>query len=100
MTVALAAAANSNIMCSLQEEAPELAERKNELVVANSKMNAQLYDIETQILYLLSNSTGNILDDTQLISTLAQAKVSAYGAMRLESHSLFRRKPVRRSKRR
>jgi len=37
-------------------------------------MNKQLYDIESQILELLENSTGNILDDTNLIDTLANAK--------------------------
>ena len=37
----------------------------------------QLYEIESQILYLLSNSKGNILDDTALIETLAQAKVTS-----------------------
>jgi dynein heavy chain len=40
-------------------------------------MNKQLYDIESEILYLLSNSTGNILDDTVLIETLAQSKLTS-----------------------
>jgi dynein heavy chain len=40
-------------------------------------MNQQLFDIESQILLLLSNSKGNILDDTVLIETLAQAKVTS-----------------------
>jgi len=61
----------------VQEEMPELAEKKNELVISNAESNKQLYDIESQILYLLSNSTGNILDDTVLIETLAQAKATS-----------------------
>ena len=61
----------------VREEMPDLAERKSELVIANAKMNMQLYDIESQILFLLSNSKGNILDDTVLIETLAQAKVTS-----------------------
>ncbi|KAJ1404127.1 ATP-binding dynein motor region D5-domain-containing protein, partial [Ochromonadaceae sp. CCMP2298] len=57
------------------EELPELAAQKANLV--NASMNKQLYDIESEILYLLSNSTGNILDDTVLIETLAQSKKTA-----------------------
>jgi dynein heavy chain len=56
------------------EELPELAQQKANLVVQNAAMNRQLYDIESEILYLLSNSKGNILDDTVLIETLAQSK--------------------------
>jgi dynein heavy chain len=56
------------------EELPELSEQKTNLVLQNAQMNKQLYDIESEILYLLSNSKGNILDDTVLIETLAQSK--------------------------
>lgn len=56
------------------EELPELAQQKTTLVIQNAAMNKQLYDIESEILYLLSNSKGNILDDTVLIETLAQSK--------------------------
>lgn len=38
-------------------------------------MNIELYGIESQILKLLSESEGNILDNTALIETLAEAKV-------------------------
>jgi dynein heavy chain len=65
------------LVVSVQEELPELAEKKNELTINNARMKKELYDIESQILYLLSNSTGNILDDTNLIETLAQAKVTS-----------------------
>lgn len=58
-------------------ELPDLAEQKANLVIQNAKMNKQLYDIESEILYLLSNSTGNILDDTVLIETLAQSKATS-----------------------
>ena len=46
-------------------------------MVSNASMNKQLYDIESEILYLLSNSKGNILDDTVLIETLAQSKLTS-----------------------
>lgn len=63
------------------EEQPELSSQKINLVVSNATMNRQLYDIESEILSLLSNSTGNILDDTVLIDTLASSKqVSSWPA--------------------
>jgi len=64
---------------TVEQEQPDLAEKKSELVVQNAAANKQLYDIESQILYLLSNAEGNILDDTVLIDTLAEAKVTSEG---------------------
>lgn len=61
----------------VQKELPELAEKKNELVVANAESKKQLFDLESEILYLLSHSEGNILDDTNLIETLASAKATS-----------------------
>ncbi|KAL8022251.1 putative AAA+ ATPase domain, dynein heavy chain region D6 P-loop domain-containing protein [Plasmopara halstedii] len=61
----------------VHEEMPELAEKKNSLVVANARMKAELVEIENKILYLLANSQGNILDDTELITTLGKAKVTS-----------------------
>ena len=43
-------------------------------MVANAKMAAQLKDIESTILKLLSESSGNILDDEALINTLDDSK--------------------------
>lgn len=48
---------------------------KEELVINGAAMNIELYGIESQILKLLSESEGNILDNTALIETLAEAKV-------------------------
>lgn len=45
-------------------------------MVNGAAMNIQLYGIESQILKLLSESEGNILDNTALIETLAEAKAS------------------------
>jgi dynein heavy chain, axonemal len=58
----------------IAEELPEFASQKANLVIQNANMNKQLYDIESEILRLLSNSQGNILDDTILIETLASSK--------------------------
>ena len=59
------------------EERPDLAEMKNQLVVSNARMKKELKEIEDKILYLLSASEGNILDDETLINTLAQSKVTS-----------------------
>lgn len=73
-TITLAGLEEQLLGVVVTEELPELASQKANLVVSNAAMNKQLYDIESEILYLLSNSTGNILDDTVLIETLAQSK--------------------------
>lgn len=46
-------------------------------MINGAAMNIELYGIESQILRLLSESEGNILDNTALIETLAEAKVSS-----------------------
>eukprot|EP01029_Cantina_marsupialis_P009143 TRINITY_DN2137_c0_g4_i1.p1 TRINITY_DN2137_c0_g4~~TRINITY_DN2137_c0_g4_i1.p1 ORF type:complete len:4119 (-),score=1448.16 TRINITY_DN2137_c0_g4_i1:93-12449(-) len=58
------------IVCEL----PELEEKKNSLVVSNARMKKELKDIEDRILLLLSKSKGDILDDEELIETLASSK--------------------------
>ncbi|GMH32802.1 hypothetical protein BSKO_00636 [Bryopsis sp. KO-2023] len=59
------------------EERPDLANMKNQLVVSNANMRKELKDIEDKILFMLSNSQGNILDDEELINTLSQSKVTS-----------------------
>merc|ERR1719181_2575760 len=56
------------------EERPDMEEKKNSLVIANAAMKKELKGLEDQILYMLSNSKGNILDDHELIETLASSK--------------------------
>eukprot|EP00736_Rhodelphis_marinus_P006943 Rmarinus@m.24609 len=59
---------------TVAKERPDLEEMKNQLVVSNATMKKELKDIEDKILFLLSNSQGNILDDEELINTLAASK--------------------------
>ena len=59
------------------KERPELEQQKNALVVANASMSKELKKIEDQILKLLAESQGNILDDTKLIETLAVSKATS-----------------------
>ena len=58
----------------IREELPEIEERKNKLVVQNAKMKAQLKGIEDKILELLSSTEGNILDNTDVVLALDNAK--------------------------
>jgi dynein heavy chain len=71
----------------VSEELPTLAQQKADLIVSNAAMNKELYDIESEILNLLSNSTGNILDDTALIDTLAQVIFIPFFRYRLLSQA-------------
>lgn len=59
------------------EEMPEMEEKKNSLVLSNARMRKELQELEDMILNMLSNSTGNILDDHKLIETLATSKVKS-----------------------
>jgi len=62
---------------TVAKERADLQALKEELIVSNAKMASQLKDIESTILKLLSESSGNILDDEGLINTLAQSKVTS-----------------------
>nr|PNR26425.1 hypothetical protein PHYPA_031000 [Physcomitrium patens] len=61
----------------IEFERPHLAEHKVQLTLSNAKMRAQLKHLEAQILHLLANSKGNILDDEVLINTLAESKMTS-----------------------
>ena len=56
------------------EERPDLAEAKNNLVVQNAQMKKQMQDLESTILRMLSEASGDILDDESLINTLDASK--------------------------
>jgi dynein heavy chain len=70
------------------QERPDLANLKSALVVSNAKMKAELAALEGRILGLLSASSGNILDDEELINTLAQAKVGTGARQLIVSHTV------------
>ncbi|XP_058416307.1 dynein axonemal heavy chain 1 isoform X1 [Diceros bicornis minor] len=59
------------------EERPDLEEAKNQLIVSDAKMRQELKDIEDQILYRLSSSEGNPVDDMELIKVLEASKMKA-----------------------
>merc|ERR1719453_1649366 len=57
------------------KEEPEIEEKRVNLVIESAAAKSTLKEIEDKILALLSSSTGNILDDEELIETLAGSKV-------------------------
>jgi len=58
----------------VKHERPEVEEKKNRLVVSMAEDRKQLQDLEDKILRLLSESSGNILDDQDLITALDDSK--------------------------
>ncbi|CAB1118301.1 unnamed protein product [Ectocarpus sp. CCAP 1310/34] len=59
------------------KERPDIEKRKTQLLLRMAEDKKQLSDLEARILYLLSNSSGNILDDEVLINTLADSKTTS-----------------------
>ncbi|GIL57585.1 hypothetical protein Vafri_12790 [Volvox africanus] len=55
-------------------ERPDLEEQKAQLVLQGAENTRRLAEIEDRILEVLSNSTGNILEDETAISIITQAK--------------------------
>ncbi|KAG8128294.1 hypothetical protein E2320_015160, partial [Naja naja] len=70
------------------EERPDLEEAKNQLIVSNAKMQQELKEIEDQILYRLSSSEGNPVDDLELIKVLEASKLKA-GEIQINGHFLL-----------
>ncbi|XP_077969677.1 dynein axonemal heavy chain 1-like isoform X2 [Styela clava] len=59
------------------EERPDLEEAKNQLIITNAKMKQELKEIEDQILYRLSATEGNPVDNVELIEILEASKIKA-----------------------
>ena len=58
----------------VKEERPDLDELKNELVVKVARGKRTQEELEDQILNMLSNATGSLLDNVELIQTLDSSK--------------------------
>jgi len=58
-------------------EEPELEAQREQLVLDDAENQRALQEIEDTILHLLKTAEGNILDDENLINTLAQSKVTS-----------------------
>lgn len=55
----------------------DIEDRKVRLLLRMAEDKKQLQEIEAKILKMLSESTGNILDDEELINTLANSKTTS-----------------------
>lgn len=58
-------------------ERPDLEQERNKLITQINDDRSQLKNIEDEILKLLFNSEGNILDDERLINTLNDSKTTS-----------------------
>lgn len=76
-TVTLTGLEDQLLVDVVRSERPDLEQKKNELTVNIAADKKQLKEIEDKILYMLENSQGNILDDEELINTLAHSKVTS-----------------------
>ena len=61
----------------VQKEEPSLEKQKSELTIRVASGKKQLVDLENDILRLLSESTGSLLDDVELVNTLQQSKITS-----------------------
>ncbi|KAL8017811.1 putative bromodomain, AAA+ ATPase domain, dynein heavy chain region D6 P-loop [Plasmopara halstedii] len=76
-TVTLTGLEDQLLVDVVRNERPDLELKKNELTVKIAADKKQLKEIEDKILHMLENSEGNILDDEELINTLAHSKVTS-----------------------
>lgn len=59
---------------TIQREQPELEQQKSQLLAEEEALKVQLAQVEKFLLKTLADSTGNILENTQLIETLQETK--------------------------
>ncbi|KAH0626110.1 hypothetical protein JD844_000881 [Phrynosoma platyrhinos] len=61
----------------VRRERPELEEQKDHLVLNIAAGKRKLKELEDEILRLLNEATGSLLDDVQLVNTLQTSKITA-----------------------
>ncbi|XP_028285542.1 dynein heavy chain 2, axonemal [Parambassis ranga] len=70
----------------VRKERPEQENQKDSLVISIASSKKRLQDLEDEILRLLNEVTGSLLDDVQLVNTLQESKViSTEVSQQLES---------------
>ncbi|KAM4540607.1 dynein axonemal heavy chain 2-like [Fundulus diaphanus] len=75
------------------KERPELEQQKDSLVISIAAGKKSLQDLEDEILRLLNEASGSLLDDVQLVNTLQASKVTASKVSeQLESSEQTKRK--------
>lgn len=76
-TVTLEGLEDQLLGLAVKKEANEVEEKRTHLVASMADDQKQLNKVQNNILKLLSESKGNILDDETLINTLAQSQMTA-----------------------
>jgi dynein heavy chain len=76
-TVTLSGLEEQLLVNVVQNERPDLEEKKNTLVLSIAADKRALKEIEDKILAMLANASGNILEDEELINALAQSKTTS-----------------------
>ena len=61
----------------VRKEKPQLEEQKDKLVMAIAKGKRQLIDLENELLRLLNETRGSLLEDAELFSTLQTSKATS-----------------------
>jgi hypothetical protein len=59
------------------QERPELETERQELIMSTTRLQKDLVELEGNILQLLSDASGDILEDEVLIQTLSQSKTAS-----------------------
>ncbi|EAY20602.1 Dynein heavy chain family protein [Trichomonas vaginalis G3] len=72
-TITQTALSDQLLALVVAKEKPNLEKEKETLVVNNAQMKSQMLEIQAKILQLLQESKGDILDDVELINTLAES---------------------------
>lgn len=76
-TVTLSGLEDQLLVDVVRCERPDLEQKNDELVVSIANDKRALKEIEDKILQMLANSSGNILDDEELIEELGKSKVTS-----------------------
>ncbi|GBG24991.1 Dynein heavy chain 6, axonemal [Hondaea fermentalgiana] len=76
-TVTLSGLEDQLLVDVVRCERPDLEQKNDELVVSIANDKRALKDIEDKILQMLANSSGNILDDEELIEELGKSKITS-----------------------
>jgi dynein heavy chain, axonemal len=67
--------ADQLLVTVVAEEQPELARTKEHLIIQTAENQKKQKQLQEKILYIMSTSSGNILDDDEAIQVLSQSKV-------------------------
>jgi dynein heavy chain len=76
-TVTLTGLEDQLLVDVISNERPDLEQKNAELVLSIAGYKKNLKELEDKILHMLANSKGNILDDQELIDTLAASKITS-----------------------